>query len=140
MIEISLVLIPNCINKVVKGTCNDAIARKEWKFRLTRQLYEQGCDRRDLINSDLAPMHKYYYCDHLRADMKRRFYISWGRGSANGGSPRIKKRQDSGVFTASGEPPHKKRQDSATATQRTGGFLPFVCVKTRQPRPYTINL
>ena len=29
MIEISLVLIPNCINKVVKETRNDAIARKE---------------------------------------------------------------------------------------------------------------
>ena len=33
-----------------KETRNDAIARKEWKFRLTRQLYEQGYDRRDIIN------------------------------------------------------------------------------------------
>ena len=37
-------------------------------------------------------------------------------------------RRISGVFTASGFPSHQK----TTATHRTGGSLPFVCVKTRQ--------
>lgn len=33
-----------------KETRNDAIARQEWKFRLTRQLYEQGYERQDILN------------------------------------------------------------------------------------------
>ncbi len=33
-----------------KETRNDAIARKEWKFRLTRRLYEQGYERQDILN------------------------------------------------------------------------------------------
>ncbi|UBF27981.1 hypothetical protein K9N68_08825 [Kovacikia minuta CCNUW1] len=33
-----------------KETRNDAVARKEWKFRLTRQLYEQGYERQDILN------------------------------------------------------------------------------------------
>jgi predicted transposase/invertase (TIGR01784 family) len=33
-----------------KETRNDAIARKEWKLRLTRQLYEQGYERQDILN------------------------------------------------------------------------------------------
>ena len=34
-----------------KETRNDAQARKEWKFRLTRRLYEQGYERQDMLNS-----------------------------------------------------------------------------------------
>jgi hypothetical protein len=33
-----------------KETRNDAHARKEWKFRLTRRLYEQGYERQDILN------------------------------------------------------------------------------------------
>jgi hypothetical protein len=33
-----------------KETRNDAVARKEWKFRLTRGLYERGYERQDIIN------------------------------------------------------------------------------------------
>jgi hypothetical protein len=33
-----------------KETRNDAIARKEWKFRLTRGLYERRYERQDIIN------------------------------------------------------------------------------------------
>jgi hypothetical protein len=33
-----------------KETKNDAVARKEWKFRLTRGLYERGYERQDIIN------------------------------------------------------------------------------------------
>jgi hypothetical protein len=33
-----------------KETRNDAVARKEWKFRLTRMLYERGYERQDIIN------------------------------------------------------------------------------------------
>lgn len=33
-----------------KETRNDAQARKEWKFRLTRRLYEQGYERQDILN------------------------------------------------------------------------------------------
>jgi hypothetical protein len=33
-----------------KETKRDAVARKEWKFRLTRQLYEQGYERQDILN------------------------------------------------------------------------------------------
>lgn len=33
-----------------KETRNDAPARKEWKFRLTRRLYEQGYERQDILN------------------------------------------------------------------------------------------
>jgi hypothetical protein len=33
-----------------KETRNDAVARKEWKFRLTRRLYEQGYERQDILN------------------------------------------------------------------------------------------
>jgi hypothetical protein len=33
-----------------KATRNDAQARKEWKFRLTRRLYEQGYERQDILN------------------------------------------------------------------------------------------
>jgi hypothetical protein len=33
-----------------KATRNDLQARKEWKFRLTRCLYEQGYERRDILN------------------------------------------------------------------------------------------
>ena len=33
-----------------KETRNDAEARKEWKFRLTRRLYEQGYERQDILN------------------------------------------------------------------------------------------
>jgi hypothetical protein len=33
-----------------KETRNDAIARKEWKFRLTRGLYERGYERQDILN------------------------------------------------------------------------------------------
>lgn len=33
-----------------KETRNDAISRKEWKFRLTRGLYERGYERQDIIN------------------------------------------------------------------------------------------
>jgi predicted transposase/invertase (TIGR01784 family) len=33
-----------------KETKRDAEARKEWKFRLTRRLYEQGYERQDILN------------------------------------------------------------------------------------------
>ncbi len=33
-----------------KETRNDAQIRKEWKFRLTRRLYEQGYERQDILN------------------------------------------------------------------------------------------
>jgi hypothetical protein len=33
-----------------KETRNDAVARKEWKFRLTKMLYERGYDRQDILN------------------------------------------------------------------------------------------
>jgi hypothetical protein len=33
-----------------KETRNDADTRKEWKFRLTRRLYEQGYEREDILN------------------------------------------------------------------------------------------
>jgi hypothetical protein len=33
-----------------KETRNDAVARKEWKFKLTRMLYEQGYERQDILN------------------------------------------------------------------------------------------
>jgi hypothetical protein len=33
-----------------KETRNDAVARKEWKFRLTRSLYERGFERQDILN------------------------------------------------------------------------------------------
>jgi hypothetical protein len=33
-----------------KETRRDAGARKEWKFRLTRRLYEQGYERQDILN------------------------------------------------------------------------------------------
>jgi hypothetical protein len=33
-----------------KETRRDAGARKEWKFRLTRRLYEQGYGRQDILN------------------------------------------------------------------------------------------
>ncbi|NJR50658.1 MAG: cytosolic protein [Leptolyngbyaceae cyanobacterium CSU_1_3] len=33
-----------------KETRNDAQARKDWKFRLTRRLYEQGFERQDILN------------------------------------------------------------------------------------------
>jgi hypothetical protein len=33
-----------------KETRNDAMARKEWKFNLTRLLYERGYERQDIIN------------------------------------------------------------------------------------------
>jgi hypothetical protein len=33
-----------------KETRNDAVARKEWKFRLTRSLYERGYERQDILN------------------------------------------------------------------------------------------
>jgi hypothetical protein len=33
-----------------KETRNDAQSRKEWKFRLTRRLYEQGYERQDILN------------------------------------------------------------------------------------------
>jgi hypothetical protein len=33
-----------------KETRNNAPARKEWKFRLTRRLYEQGYERQDILN------------------------------------------------------------------------------------------
>jgi hypothetical protein len=33
-----------------KETKRDAVARKEWKFRLTRRLYEQGYERQDILN------------------------------------------------------------------------------------------
>jgi hypothetical protein len=33
-----------------KETRNDAVARKEWKFKLTRMLYERGYERQDIIN------------------------------------------------------------------------------------------
>jgi predicted transposase/invertase (TIGR01784 family) len=33
-----------------KETRNDAVARKEWKFKLTRLLYERGYERQDIIN------------------------------------------------------------------------------------------
>jgi hypothetical protein len=33
-----------------KATRNDPPARKEWKFRLTRRLYEQGYERQDILN------------------------------------------------------------------------------------------
>jgi hypothetical protein len=33
-----------------KETRNDAISRKEWKFKLTRMLYERGYERQDILN------------------------------------------------------------------------------------------
>jgi hypothetical protein len=33
-----------------KETRNDAMARKEWKFKLTRSLYERGYERQDILN------------------------------------------------------------------------------------------
>jgi hypothetical protein len=33
-----------------KETRNDAVARKEWKFKLTRSLYERGYERQDILN------------------------------------------------------------------------------------------
>jgi hypothetical protein len=33
-----------------KETRNDALARKEWKFKLTRLLYERGYERQDILN------------------------------------------------------------------------------------------
>jgi hypothetical protein len=33
-----------------KETRNDAVARKEWKFNLTRLLYERGFERQDILN------------------------------------------------------------------------------------------
>ncbi len=33
-----------------KETRNDAVARKEWKFNLTKMLYEQGYERQDILN------------------------------------------------------------------------------------------
>jgi hypothetical protein len=33
-----------------KETRNDAVARKEWKFKLTRMLYERGYERQDILN------------------------------------------------------------------------------------------
>ena len=33
-----------------KETRNDAAARKEWKFKLTRMLYERGYERQDILN------------------------------------------------------------------------------------------
>jgi hypothetical protein len=33
-----------------KETRNDAVARKEWKFRLTKGLYERGYGRQDILN------------------------------------------------------------------------------------------
>ena len=33
-----------------KETRHDAVARKEWKFRLTRRLYEQGYERQDILS------------------------------------------------------------------------------------------
>jgi hypothetical protein len=33
-----------------KETRNDSVARKEWKFKLTRMLYERGSERQDIIN------------------------------------------------------------------------------------------
>ena len=33
-----------------KETRQDAVARKDWKFRLTRRLYEQGYGRQDILN------------------------------------------------------------------------------------------
>jgi hypothetical protein len=33
-----------------KATRQDLQSRKEWKFRLTRQLYEQGYERQDILN------------------------------------------------------------------------------------------
>jgi predicted HTH domain antitoxin len=33
-----------------KETRNDAVVRKEWKFKLTRMLYERGYERQDILN------------------------------------------------------------------------------------------
>jgi hypothetical protein len=33
-----------------KETRNDSVARKEWKFKLTRSLYEQGYEQQDILN------------------------------------------------------------------------------------------
>jgi len=33
-----------------KETRHDAVARKDWKFRLTQRLYEQGYEREDILN------------------------------------------------------------------------------------------
>jgi predicted transposase/invertase (TIGR01784 family) len=33
-----------------KETRNDAMVRKEWKFKLTRMLYERGHERQDILN------------------------------------------------------------------------------------------
>jgi predicted transposase/invertase (TIGR01784 family) len=33
-----------------KETRNDSVARKEWKFKLTRLLYERGYERQDILN------------------------------------------------------------------------------------------
>jgi predicted transposase/invertase (TIGR01784 family) len=33
-----------------KETTNDRLQRKEWKFRLMRQLYEAGYERQDILN------------------------------------------------------------------------------------------
>jgi hypothetical protein len=33
-----------------KATREDSQLRKEWKFRLTRKLYEQGYKRQDILN------------------------------------------------------------------------------------------
>jgi hypothetical protein len=33
-----------------KETRNDPVARKEWKFKLTRLLYERGYERQDILN------------------------------------------------------------------------------------------
>ena len=33
-----------------KETRNDAVARREWKFKLTRMLYERGYERQDILN------------------------------------------------------------------------------------------
>jgi hypothetical protein len=33
-----------------KETRNDGAARKEWKFKLTRMLYERGYERQDILN------------------------------------------------------------------------------------------
>lgn len=33
-----------------KETTNDRLQRKEWKFRLMRQLYEAGYERQNILN------------------------------------------------------------------------------------------
>ncbi len=66
------------------------------------------------------------------------FLFSWGRGSANGGSPRIRKRQDSGspldgFPVKKGETRQRTKQTEETQHTQTSGEDCWVACQLTQP-------